>query len=190
MQLREPRFGRVNHDAVNDVALALEIRLLGQADVIAGGRSIKFAKRATTLALIAFLALRPDQSIARDFLAYTLFPDQGDESALADLRRCLYLTTKALPAPVDAPWLLIDSETVRWNTASGASVDALHFDRLARDPSTDAQAIEIYRGDLLEDLYDEWIVVERERLRTRYLQILGGLIERCSGPRWRCTADR
>jgi two-component SAPR family response regulator len=38
------------------------------------------------------------------------------------------------------------------------------------------KAIELYRGDyLLEDLYEDWTMVERERLSNAYMDILGRL---------------
>jgi two-component SAPR family response regulator len=38
------------------------------------------------------------------------------------------------------------------------------------------QAIELYRGDyLVEDLYEDWTMVERERLSNAYMDILGRL---------------
>jgi len=38
------------------------------------------------------------------------------------------------------------------------------------------QAIQLYRGDLLEGFYDDWALLERERLRELYLQALEKLI--------------
>jgi two-component SAPR family response regulator len=38
------------------------------------------------------------------------------------------------------------------------------------------RAIELYRGDyLIEDLYDDWTMVERERLSNAYMDMLGSL---------------
>ncbi len=38
------------------------------------------------------------------------------------------------------------------------------------------RAVSLYQGDLLEGLYDDWILVERERLREKYLHALEYLI--------------
>ena len=38
------------------------------------------------------------------------------------------------------------------------------------------QAVALYRGDLLRDLYDDWIIFERERLRSLYFDDLYQLI--------------
>ena len=134
--------------------------------------------------MLALLVLRRRQPVARTFLAFTLFPDHDEEAALNELRRYLYLAGKAFPAPApDEPWLHIDAETVGWNEHSGAFVDVIAFEQLAGDAATHAEAVELYAGDLLEDVYDDWVVAERERLRSTYLTILGALVERARSER-------
>jgi predicted ATPase/DNA-binding SARP family transcriptional activator len=173
------------------VPVELEIRLLGQANALAGGVPLKFAKRTTTLAMLCLLVLRRGQPVTRTFLAYTLFPDSEEEQALTELRRYLYLAGKTLPSPRDGePWLVVDAETIRWNEASGAMIDVVEFERLAADEASYAAAVDLYGGDLLEDSYDDWIVVERERLRTLYLSRLGDLVERYRRERDYATALR
>lgn len=157
----------------------LEIHLLGQARALVAGEPVKFAKRSVAFALLALLLSRPREPLARDFLAFTLFPDYDEGAAIKELRRYLHLTMKALPEPAaDRPWLFVDADTVRWNEAADVFVDVREFERLAAAESTYAAAVELYRGDLLEDVYDDWVVVERERLRARNLALLAALIER------------
>jgi DNA-binding SARP family transcriptional activator len=156
----------------------LDIRLFGHAHVSADGVPVKFAKRSTTLAMLAMIVLRRGQSIGRESLAFTLFPDADESAALAALRRYLYLANKSLPARSGASWLIIDDETVRWNEASGAFVDVIAFERLGERAETQPQAIALYAGDLLEEIYDDWVVAERERLRGRYLVMLGESLDR------------
>lgn len=159
-------------------ASVLEIRLLGQANAFSAGAPLKFAKRTTTLSMLGLLILRRGQPVARNFLAFTLFPDYEEEQALTELRRYLYLAGKTLPVPSNGePWLIVDAETVRWNDSSGAFVDVVEFERLAALEASYAEAVDLYAGDLLEDSYDDWIVAERERLRALYLKRLGDLVE-------------
>ena len=154
----------------------LEIRLFGHANASLGGVPIRFAKRATTLSLLAYLILKQGAPVARPTLAFTLFPDDSEDDALAELRRYLYLAAKALPA-TETPWITADADTVRWSAPDGAcSVDVLDFLTLADDPATHAAAVERYHGDLLEDSYDDWVIAQRERLRARYLDLLGQLV--------------
>ncbi len=163
---------------MSDAAPALEIRLLGQASVVAAGAPVKFAKRLTTLAMLAFVVLRRGRPVARDSLAYMLFPDQDEQSGMAELRRYLYLASKALPPREGAPWLLVEEETVAWNSGNGEFVDAIEFERFATDPATQDNAVDLYTGDLLEEIYDDWVVAERERLRVLNLQALNDLVAR------------
>ncbi len=156
----------------------LEVRLFGQADVRYAGEPVKFAKRSTTLAMLALLVLKHGHEISRESLAFTLFPESDEAAALAELRRYLYLANKALPAVSGTPWIVSDAETVRWNEAAGAFVDVVEFERLGAEPATQPQAVELYTGDLLENVYDDWILTERERLRARYLAVLNELLGR------------
>ena len=43
------------------------------------------------------------------------------------------------------------AETIRWNVAGAAFVDAIEFERLASDSATQAAAVDLYAGDLLEE---------------------------------------
>jgi DNA-binding SARP family transcriptional activator len=157
----------------------LSVRLFGAAQFEASGEPVKFSKRNRTIALLAKIILQRGAPLARDTLAFTVFPDDDEAAALSQLRRYLYLATKALPPPPDGtPWLTADGETVRWNLAACASIDVLEFETCAAAPEHYERAFELYAGDLLEDLYDDWIVVERERLRARYLHMLGDALER------------
>jgi DNA-binding SARP family transcriptional activator/tetratricopeptide (TPR) repeat protein len=156
----------------------LDVRFLGQAAFEADGAAVRFAKRNRTLAMLARIILLRGAPIARDVLAFSIFPDDDESTAIAELRRYLYLAGKALPESPRGPWLVADAETVRWNLEAGASVDVFAFETYAADPQTHAQAIELYRGDLLDEIYDDWIAAERERLRARYLTILSESIDR------------
>ncbi len=154
------------------------MRLFGQADIRCAGAPVKFAKRSTTLTMLALLVLKRGQAVARDSLAFTLFPETDEAGALAELRRYLYLANKALPASDGEPWIVSDAETVRWNDAAGAFVDVFEFERLAAEPESQRQAVDLYAGDLLENVYEDWVVAERERLRSLYLGVLDELIGR------------
>ncbi len=156
----------------------LIVRLFGQADIRWNGSPLKFAKRATTLAMLARIVLQLGAPISRESLAFTLFPDADEATALSELRRYLYLANKSLPHRSNEPCLLVDAETVCWNHKAGAFIDTVAFERLGADPETQSQAIELYRGDLLEDVYDDWVVRERERFRARYLAMLGESLDR------------
>jgi DNA-binding SARP family transcriptional activator len=154
----------------------LQITLFGQASLVVNGVALKLAKRATTLSLLACVILRRGAPVARSSLAYALFPDQSEEEALAELRRYLYLTNKALPGLPRDTWLLVEGETVRWNADAPCRIDVVEFERKILAAETRAEAVGLYTGELLEEIYEDWIVGERERLRGLCLDALAQLV--------------
>ncbi len=156
----------------------LEVRLFGRANVSHAGAPVKFAKRSTTLAMLALLVLQRGKPVSRESLAFTLFPELDEGAALKELRRYVYLAGKALPPRDGDPWIVADADALRWNESAGAFVDVVEFDRWSASAATQARAIDLYAGDLLEDVYDDWVLAERERLRTRYLDVLAESLDR------------
>jgi predicted ATPase/DNA-binding SARP family transcriptional activator len=157
--------------------IVLRIYLLGQPRFEFNGQPLKFAALPKTLPLCGFLLLQRVQPVARDTVAFTLWPDQPETSARANLRRHLHDLRRALPAGQAAPaWILSDSDTLQWNPAAAVWLDVAEFQRASATPAGLAEAVALYRGDLLETLYDDWIFPERERLRNQYLAALNQLV--------------
>jgi TolB-like protein/cytochrome c-type biogenesis protein CcmH/NrfG len=122
-------------------------------------------------ALLAFLALPPGATHAREKLASLLWGDRGDpqardslKHALTRIRQCLQ---SADPQAVDA-----DRQSVRLEPGA-VTTDVARFERLLRDGTAEAieQAAALYRGDLLDGMgvrdpaFEDWLLVERQRLR-------------------------
>ena len=132
---------------------------------------LKFPPR--TAPLWAYLLLQRNRAVKRSTLAAMLWPDSPEAEARANLRRHLHQLQRNLPAASpDRPWLLSDADEVRWNIDAACWLDVWEFERLSSNPPTLDQAIALYRGDLLRDLYDDWIIFERERLRSLYFDDL------------------
>jgi DNA-binding SARP family transcriptional activator/tetratricopeptide (TPR) repeat protein len=121
--------------------------------------------------LLAYLALHPEP-VARATVAAALWPDELDAAARSNLRRHLHLLRRCLPGDQPAPWLIDKSGAIGWNFEAPASIDIADYMRLVGDAATRSQALELVTGDLLRGFDDEWLVVERERLRSRYLEAL------------------
>lgn len=160
----------------------LEIRLFGEPSFTFDGAPWRFAPPPRALPLLVYLALRPGTPVLRTRLAALLWPDDTDETARANLRRHLHQLQRALP-PLEDAWIRVQGATVCWNASAPARVDAVDFERLAREEVSYAAAVDLYRGDLAESLYDEWIIAERERLRALQLDLLHGLGIRARGAR-------
>jgi DNA-binding SARP family transcriptional activator/energy-coupling factor transporter ATP-binding protein EcfA2 len=121
--------------------------------------------------LLAYLALQREP-VPRATVAAALWPDELDSGARANLRRHLHHLRRALPEIAEIDWLVDDGKLIGWNHAAPASIDVASFLVLSGDPATQADAVALVEGDLLAGFEDEWLVIERERLRTRYLDVL------------------
>jgi DNA-binding SARP family transcriptional activator len=133
-------------------------------------------------ALLAYLALPPGREHARDKLAALLWGDLSQGHARHSLRQALFALRQAV-APVRPACLRIEGATIALNP-DAVDIDAMSFQRLLgeRTPEALAQAIELYRGDLLDGLtvqeppFEEWLMADRERLRELAVEALAGLL--------------
>ncbi len=126
-------------------------------------------------ALLAYLALHPGAH-AREKLAALCWGEVSDVQARNSLRNALATINRKL----DPRLLIVDRECVEINPAFPLWVDAVQLTDGRGTPFTRANAqtlVELYRGDLLADFYDDWIIAERDRLRARYVETLLRLVQ-------------
>ena len=158
----------------------LQIYLFGHLHIQINGVPRKFNAPPKTIPLWAYLLLNRSTPVSRNTLAYTLWPDKSEETARANFRRHLHQLQRTLPeSPFDRPWLTIDAETIQWNPQADAWLDVAEFERLSADENTLASAVRIYANDLLEDVDEDWLFFERERLRNLFFNDLNQLIQQC-----------
>lgn len=156
---------------------SLRIHLFDHLQVSVGDRSLPLKFPPRTVPLWAYLLLQRGQAVKRLTLAVFLWPDVREAVARTNLRRHLHQLQRSLPsAPSDRPWLLSDADDVSWNIDSDYWLDVLEFERLSATPDALDKAVALYRGELLRDIYDDWIIFERERLRSLYFNDLYQLI--------------
>jgi DNA-binding SARP family transcriptional activator len=130
------------------------IHLFGHLQVSVGDTLVEIRARPKTILIWAYLLLYRDQPIPRDNVAFALWPDVPEESARANLRRHLYQLRRALPAPApNVPWILSDRWTVHWNRGAGYWLDVAAFEGYGQAEDTLCEAVSLYTGDLLEDVY-------------------------------------
>lgn len=158
----------------------LKLALLGGFQARVGdGPSLAFPTRKGQ-ALLAYLALKRAQPQPRDKLASLLWGETGEEQSRNSLRQTLFNIRRTLADA--AASLVIEGETLM--LAPDVWVDALWFDQLAAEgtPAALEQAAALYTGDLLEGLslreppFEDWLLVERERLRERAFEVLARLL--------------
>ena len=155
----------------------LQIALFGQPQFTLDGERFKYNALPKSLTLLAHLLVRRDSAMSRDSLAFTHWPDDSENVAIGKLRRHLHDMQKALPKLIDdTEWIIVDRDTVQWNSHAPAAFDIEEFERLGASDVTRPAAVALYRGDLLESVWDDWVLAERERLRSLCLRHLLSLV--------------
>jgi DNA-binding SARP family transcriptional activator len=130
-------------------------------------------------ALVALLALQEQRPIARDKVCGLLWPDVHEQQARHSLRQTLLTIRKAMS---DA--LISDERTLALD-ASCVAVDVVQLQTLLDSATREAlvAAADLYRGDLLDGMtlseqpFEQWLSLERERLRAAMIRGLTRLIE-------------
>jgi DNA-binding SARP family transcriptional activator/tetratricopeptide (TPR) repeat protein len=150
----------------------LQIRLLGNFSIEADGRPFVMATPRRTLPILAYLLLNRGGAASREHLAYMMWPDDSEESARTKLRANLYDLSRVMPAAPGTNWIVASGDAVSWNPDARLRLDVDEFAERCADPRRREEAIDLYRGELLPSLYDEWIFPHRERLRNLFLVTL------------------
>ncbi len=153
----------------------LRISLFGQPSFVLDTTPLRFNAPPKTLPLFAYLLLHRAQPVAREQVAFALWPDERENVARANLRRHLHQLLHVLPA-ADVPWIINTGRALQWNAQAALWLDVAEFERLSANPQTLSQAVTLYRGDLLDTLCEDWLFFERERLRDLYLADIDQLI--------------
>ncbi|RME84464.1 MAG: hypothetical protein D6775_05425 [Caldilineae bacterium] len=169
----------------------LRLFLLGDFQVTYEDRAVADLHARRTQALLAYLALHPDEAIPRRRLAFLFWPDTSERQARTNLRQLLHRLRRLFPPIED--FLTFDT-ALRWQVEAPVYVDACEFtallaqaeqaaadNDLRREATALEDAIALYRGDLLLDCYDDWIIPERETLRRRFSTALKRLLRVLEG---------
>jgi tetratricopeptide (TPR) repeat protein len=127
-------------------------------------------------ALIAYLAMHPDRSVSRERLMALFWSDRGEEQARGSLRQTLF---ELKPFGNGAGLLAIERECVTLHRhAIETDIDQLRT-RIARqdfagllDALPDALERPFANLDCLDDGFDEWLQIERTRMRDELVQLI------------------
>lgn len=139
-------------------------------------------------ALLAYLVLHRQAAQSRQRIAFHLWSESTDEQARANLRKELSRLRHALPNSDE--FLRVDTKTLQWLPNGNFTLDVAEFEAAVKaaeptDRSTIRakleRAIELYRGDLLPDWDDEWVLPERQRLQQMHVRILERLVNVLEG---------
>jgi len=129
-----------------------------------------FLKGEKIRSLLAYLILHPRILHRREMLADLLWPDSPPDRVRRNLSDLVYRLQKI----AEPGWLKIDSDTIALQPNADLWVDVWEFDDLitGKDPGSLQRAVELYGGDLLSEIYHDWLLAERELRRSQYLSAL------------------
>lgn len=172
----------------------LSISLLGPLQVWLDSQLVNASFRTRKeRALLAYLAIESRRAHRRDALGELLWPDRPEGYARTNLRQALYGVRRALG---NLNWLSFEGQDdmVRFDPQGGFELDTRHFighvefaqthvHRNAETCPTCAgrwqAAIDLYRGDFMEDIalddshsFQEWLIFQREQYFRYLLQAL------------------
>ncbi len=174
----ENRAGQVE----GNVTSTFRIELLGNFQISAGTGPITTLNTSRLQALLAFLILRRGIPQSRKQLAFLFWPDSSDDQARTNLRTLLHRLRTALPQA--DKFLTLEQQRVEWQAEAPCTLDVVDFEAALTEQVDDREevrsalerAVRLYKGDLLPDCYDEWILPERERLKQLAINALEQLM--------------
>jgi DNA-binding SARP family transcriptional activator/predicted ATPase len=161
----------------------LQLSVLGKPDIKRAGQPLVELVATKDRALLIYLAVT-GRSYSRSTLAGLLWGEVAEERARANLRMALSRLRQSV-----GDHLAITRQTVAFNFDCPYWLDVAEFEAgvSAPEQSTIEQlraAMALYQGDFLDDFYlhdapafEEWVLVERERLRLLALKGLSHLAE-------------
>lgn len=148
--------------------MSWRVQVLGRLALSQGSAVITHFESRMVGALLAYLALYPQRPHPREELIDLLWPEADLDAGRHRLRQALSTLRRQLEPP-GTPYgsvLLADRHAIRLNPET-FTCDAADFERLVRQKRF-AEAVALYAGDLLPGYYEDWILLERNRLTALY----------------------
>ncbi len=152
----------------------LRIFLFGSPRLEIEGKPFPLPQRDVLLRLFVRMTLQANTTVSRKSLAFSLWADESESDALANLRRHLYLLRNALPEALQET-LIITTQTVSLQLPPETWVDVTTFEKETKSIVGMKAAAELYIGDLAQEIADDFLFPRREELRTRYIILLKNL---------------
>lgn len=170
----------------------LNVQLFGKFSVWRNGQVLDGFDARKVQELFCYLLLHRDHSLPRETLAGLLWPDTTTLQSKKNLRQALWQLQSALGPQTEAVnrrILLVEPEWVQLNSEADFWLDVVVFEKTFNllhklpEQELDAQRVQtlqetaqLYQGPLLEGWYQDWCLLERERLQTMYLAMLDKLM--------------
>jgi predicted ATPase/DNA-binding SARP family transcriptional activator len=149
----------------------LEIRLLGQFILSQDAKPIKLSARPAKT-LLAYLLLTRDAHHPRERLAGLMWPDSDERNARKNLRQALWQLRKA----IGDTYLQVDTRSIAFNSETDFWLDVRVLEDQA-DQDLEA-SVAVYEGELLPGFYEDWVLLERDRLVAAFDRKMQRLLTR------------
>jgi DNA-binding SARP family transcriptional activator len=172
----------------------LRVRLLGKFTVQTDGVDVTGFDGARVQELFAYLLINRGRAHTREALASVFWSESGPDQARKYLRQTLWhlqsALERALPAgggllEVTSDWVRLHGDADVWldiaelEAAAGRAREVSSAGLSAAELEELRGRAAVYSGDLLDGCYQDWCLLERERLQNLYLLLLDKLMEAC-----------
>lgn len=177
------------------VETRLWVRFFGNFEIFRDDEVLPLGTNAKALTILKYLLAHRTRPVSRDHLMGLLWPESNLKRARWSLNSAVRSLRKLLgDRPSTATFtncILLEDSHYRLSPTLRVSTDVDEFDahyeqarRLEKDrrplEATEEyeKAVGLYRDDyLVEDLYEDWTMVERERLANAYMDTLDRLAD-------------
>ncbi len=173
---------------------SLRVRFFGHFEMLCDGEPVPLGRNGKALTILKHLLANRARPVSQDHLMGWLWPESNLKKARWSLNSAVHGLRKLLgscPSSSEVNYVLLEEGYYRLCPDIRISTDVEEFDahyeegrRLERVGKTEEataayeRAVDQYRGDyLVEDLYEDWTMVERERLSNAHLDMLGRLAD-------------
>ncbi len=184
--------GTVQGEHSAAVQPSLRVRFFGHFEMLCDGETMPLGRNGKALTILKYLLAKHTRPVSQDHLMGWLWPESNLKKARWSLNSAIHGLRKLLSgcsSSVSMNYVLLEDGYYRLSPGVRLTTDVDDFDkhyergrRLEKDCRMREAAIEyertieLYRDDyLVEDLYEDWTMVERERLANAYIDILGRL---------------
>ncbi|MCI0550904.1 MAG: tetratricopeptide repeat protein, partial [Anaerolineae bacterium] len=164
-------------------APGLKVHALGRGEVSVNGRAVNISDwRVQSARDLFFFFLNKQEGMSKEQIGHELWPEIEDERVLKTrFKQDIYRLRKAVGRNV----IVFEEENYRYNRDIDYEYDVDAFEsyinraRHAQDAAEQIgyyqKAIDLYGGHYLSDVNDDWVLIERERLKIVYISALEDL---------------
>jgi len=188
----EPSAQRQEAPTSEAIQPSLQARFFGPFEMLCNNETVSLGRNDKVRTILKYLLANRFRPVSQDCLMGWLWPESNLKRARWSLNSAIHTLRNLISeCPSSAPLnhVLLEDGYYRLCSEARVITDVDEFEahyeegrRLekegrAREAVAEYEkAIELYRDDyLVEDLYEDWTMVERERLSNAYMDLLGRL---------------